>query len=149
MKTIHYQRGLVSFEIPSHWCEDADAAGSARFYADGDDTGTMRLNTLTFEREQLQAVEETAREVFRGQAYEMLPGGLPMRHVLTTENEGGEWLHVHRWDVLVAVSPGHWRLVCFGYTGLASAAEEPRMQEELRFVEHAVRTARYPSAQQV
>jgi hypothetical protein len=146
MKTVNYRGGLVSFEIPSQWSEDTDTAGSTRFFEDGDDTGTMRLNLLTFERKESQTLEETAREVFHGQPYELLPGQLPMRHALTVQDEGGESLHVHRWDVLVAVSPQQWRLVCFGYTGLASSAAEARMQEELRAVDHAVRTARYANA---
>jgi hypothetical protein len=148
MKTVNYQRGLVSFDIPAHWREDTDPAGSARFYDDSDDTGTMRLNVLSFGRKTSQTIEDTARDVFRDQPYEMLPGKLPMRHALTMEDEGGESLQVHRWDVLVAVSPQQWRLVCFGYTGLASAEGEARTQEEFRIVDHAVRTARYASATQ-
>jgi hypothetical protein len=148
MKTVNYQGGLVSFEIPSHWCEDIDPAGSARFYEDGNDTGTMRLNVLTFARPGLQTVEDAARDIFRDQPYEMLPRQLPMRHAMTTEVEGGESLSVYRWDVLVAASPQQWRLVCFGYTGLASETWAARTQEELRVVDLAVRNARYASAPQ-
>jgi hypothetical protein len=146
MKTVTYEGDLVSFEIPSHWREDYDPAGSARYYEEGDDSGTMRLNILTFERKDNQTVEETAHEIFRGQTHEILAGWLPMRHALTVEDEGGEFLHVHRWDVLVAASPQQWRLVCFGYTGLASGAGEARTREEFRVVDHAVRTARYAGA---
>jgi hypothetical protein len=148
MKTVIYRSGIVSFEIPSHWSEDNDPAGSARFYAKGDESGTMRLNLFTFERKKAQTLGQIALEVFRGQTYELLAGQLPMRHVLTAEDEGGELLHVHRWDVLVPVLPQQWGLVCFGYTGLASEAAGARMQEEVHAVDHAVRTARYASGPQ-
>jgi hypothetical protein len=148
MKTVNYRGGLVSFEIPSHWTEDSDLAGSARFFEDAVDSGTMRLNLLTFERKDSRTLDQAASEVFHNEPYELLAGQLPMRHSLTAEDEEGELLHVHRWDVLVAVSPQLWGLVCFGYTGLASSAGEAHMQQEIRAVDHAVRTARYVTAPQ-
>lgn len=143
MKTVSYGEGVVTFDLPSDWCEDVDPLGSARYYADGEDTGTMRLNILPFDHPQTLTLETAAREVFRDQSCEWLANGLPLRHTLATVDEHGESLHLHRWDILVPVTENQWRLVCFGYTTLASRAETADAQEELRIVETAVRHARH------
>ncbi len=50
-KTINYRGGLVRFRIPTDWIEEYEPEGGGMFYADGPDTGTLRLNVLTSVRE--------------------------------------------------------------------------------------------------
>ncbi|MBL8085918.1 MAG: hypothetical protein JNN26_25045, partial [Candidatus Obscuribacter sp.] len=51
MKTIVYRGGIVKFQIPSHWKEEYEEEGGGTFYEDSADSGTLRLNVLTFESE--------------------------------------------------------------------------------------------------
>lgn len=143
MKTIQFREGIVSFEIPEHWCEDRDAAGSARFYDESQDLGTMRLNVLSFPRDRDVPEERVLKAAFGGKAFERLANGLPLCYFVAQEDEGGERLDVHRWDVLVAASAKEWRLICFGYTALASQSKEASTIEEFRAVDQAVRNARF------
>jgi hypothetical protein len=48
MKTIRYRGGIVTFRIPAHWTEEYEEEGGGIFYNEDNDSGTLRLNVLTF-----------------------------------------------------------------------------------------------------
>src|SRR5687767_3790902 len=48
LKTINYRGGVVRFCILANWKEEYEEAGGGTFYAPDDDTGTLRLNVMTF-----------------------------------------------------------------------------------------------------
>jgi len=48
MKTIEYRGGVVSFRIPSKWKEEYEEKGGGTFYEPVQDSGTLRLNIITF-----------------------------------------------------------------------------------------------------
>ena len=79
-KPVIYRGGLVSFNIPSRWREEYELQGGGTFYEVGEDTGTLRLNVLTFEKKENLSIEDVAREFFDGKAHEVLSSGFPMRH---------------------------------------------------------------------
>jgi hypothetical protein len=47
-KEIIYRGGVVRFFIPKHWSEEYEEDGGGIFYEPGDETGTLRLNVLSF-----------------------------------------------------------------------------------------------------
>ena len=49
-KQIVYRGGIVAFKIPASWREEYAPDGGATFYEEGPDTGTLRLNVLSFEK---------------------------------------------------------------------------------------------------
>ena len=50
LKTIEYRGGIARFQIPESWVEEYEPRGGGTFYEPGDDTGTLRINVLDFER---------------------------------------------------------------------------------------------------
>ena len=64
LKSINYRGGLMQFSVPNVWIEEYDAKGPAMFYEDNDDSGTFRLNVLTFSAPNPDDLK-TARELPR------------------------------------------------------------------------------------
>jgi len=146
LKTISYRGGLVAFEIPTDWTDEYERNGGGTFYNKEPDSGTLRLNVLSMARKVPAPLEDVAREVFRGDSYQTLPSGNPVRHFVKRVEERGTLLDLHRWEVLVAVSAVDLRLACFTHTMLASQEGSARAARELAAVDSAVRTARYSTA---
>lgn len=142
-KPVVYRGGLVSFRIPENWREEYDPEGGGTFYEDKPDSGTLRLNVLSFEKKTALTLKDATRELFAGQPHEVLPCGLPMRHYVKETEERGTALRLYRWEVLIPVSPKQWRLACFTHTITAAQDETAQSQEELRLVNSIVREARY------
>jgi hypothetical protein len=146
LKTIRYRGGLVDAEIPANWKEEYEAEGGGTFYEDKPDSGTLRLNVLSFASKEARLPSDVVREVFGAEGYETLPSGFSMRHLVKTAEERGTQLHLHRWEVLVPVTSIHTRLVCFTHTLLAAHEGTNRAKEELRIVDAIIRTARFSTA---
>lgn len=140
LKSIVYRGGLVAFKIPATWREEHEPDGGAAFYEDGADTGTLRLNVLSFERK-----SATARDP-ANDFTEVLPSGARLRRSRKEAEERGTLIYLYRWEVLVSISPDRWRLVCFTHTVLASRVDSAATQEELRSVDSLVRDAEYATA---
>jgi hypothetical protein len=146
MKTINYRGGMVAFELPSEWKDEYEAEGGGTFYQDKPNSGTLRLNVLSFAREEAKAPHQVVRDVFGADGYEMLPCGFAMRHGMKTGEEQGTQLHLHRWEVLIPLTPTSIRLVCFTHTLLASQEGTELAKHELGIVDSLVRTARFSIA---
>jgi hypothetical protein len=143
MKQVVYRGGVVSFNIPENWCEEYEPKGGGTFYEDKPDTGTLRLNVLSFSKKEPVTLDDATRDVFGGDSHEMLPCGFPMRHYVEEAQEKGTSLRVYRWEVLVQVSPTHYRLACFTHTIIAALDGTTQSKEELRLVNSIVREAHY------
>jgi hypothetical protein len=146
LKTIRYRGSLVEAEIPANWKEEYEAEGGGTFYEDKPDSGTLRLNVLSFASKEARLPSDVVREVFGAEGYETLPSGFSMRHSVKTAEERGTQLHLYRWEVLVPVTPIRSRLVCFTHTLLAAQEGTNRAKEELRIIDSIVRTARFSTA---
>ena len=146
LKTISYRGGLIAFEIPSSWADEYEADGGGTFYDKAPESGTLRLNVLSVIRKSPASLADAVKEVFRGESHQSLPSGWPVRRIVKRVEERGTPLHLHRWEVLVPVSPVHLRLACFTHTVLASQEGGPKAMRELTLVDDAVRTARYSTA---
>lgn len=143
MKPVLYRGGLVSFHIPERWREEYEETGGGTFYEDKPGSGTLRLNVLSFEKQQPLTTDDATREVFAGEPHEILPCGFSMRHYVKEAEEQGTPLRLYRWEVLVPVSPTRWRLACFTHTVVAARDGTSQSQEELRLVKSIVREAQY------
>lgn len=144
-KTISYRGGIVTFSIPHGWLEEYEAAGGATFYEDRPDSGTLRLNVLSFDAKDSDATQ-MALKVFPANSYELLPNGFPLRRYVKDGREDGERLRIYRWEVAVPVPPRSARLLMFAHTVLASQENTPRTKAELSFIDQSVRQAIYSQA---
>ena len=66
LKTISYRGGVVTFQIPSTWIEEYEEQGGGTFYEDSPDSGTLRLNVMTFKTPQSSDQERAIETLQRG-----------------------------------------------------------------------------------
>lgn len=147
-KTINYRGGVVRFQIPFHWKEEYEDDGGGTFYAPGDDTGTLRLNVLTFKAppgKQISA--STAPEVLapeaekRGVRITSLREGVAMIRSDEQVEENGEALSIRYWRIAQVLPPADIRLVIFSYTILASQLSTPSSAAELDLLDEQIAAA--------
>ena len=148
-KTIEYRGGVVSFEIPSSWKEEYEPKGGGTFYEDRSDSGTLRLNVLSFSQKDSRSSEDILRMLMAKDHQEVLSCGFPVKIYTKVCEENGESLHLYRWDISVPVPPASFNVVCFSYTIVSGQETDPRIKEELRMISHMVRTARFSTAQSI
>jgi hypothetical protein len=144
-KTVVYRGGIVVFSIPSNWLDEYEADGGGTFYEDVPDSGTLRLNVLSFDSKD-KAAAQMAIDVFPANSYELLGNGFPLRRYMKEGMEDGERLHIHRWEVAVPVPPHSVRLAMFAHTVLASQENSPRVKAELALIDRSVRGAVFSQA---
>jgi len=142
LKRIAYRGGIVSFDIPANWHEEYEPAGGATFYEDRPDSGTLRLNVLGAESENMPA-EQMAATAFRTGVVEATQAGHPLRREEKETTENGELLHIYRWEIAVPVEPRHLRLAIFSYTILARQKSDPAFVAEVNRLDSSIRAASY------
>jgi len=144
-KKISYRGGIVTFSVPESWREEYESSGGATFFEDRSDSGTLRLNVLSFESKD-EPAEKMALSVFPAGSYELLPNGFPMRYEVTEASEHGENLHLHSWSIAVPVPPHSVRLAMFRHTVLAGQESDPLISAELDFLQRSIRSAAFSQA---
>ncbi len=154
LKTINYRGGVALFQVPSTWVEEYEPQGGGTSYEEGDDTGTLRINVMDFERPADSVVgEQTAYDLLTGMESvgqaERLPSGNAIARSVSPEVEAGEDLLIYTWQVGVCVSSAHFRMVVFTYTILASQKQESTMQEELELLDRSITAGEYPAVRGV
>ena len=140
-KTISYRGGIVTFAIPSHWCEEYNPTGGGTFYEDRPDSGTLGLNVLSFESK--KTPEADVLRAFPDGSFEMLLSGFPLRYGVSEATEDNELLHIHTWKIAVPVPPQRMRIVIFSHTILASQESDPTIIGELALIRDSVRSATF------
>ena len=133
LKTIIYRGGIVKFEIPVHWKEEYDPQGGGTFYEDRPDSGTLRLNVLSFSKKDGSASGSVSQSV-------------EITKEMKEATENGTPLHLYRWIAKYFISPIEMRVVIFTHTILARQEGDPRMKEELDLIDKSVREARFSIA---
>lgn len=142
LKTVSYRGGIVRFSIPSNWLEGYEPEGGGTFYENRPDSGTLRLNVLSFDGP-ARTAEEIALAAFPQDVGELLPSGLRLHYYIKSANEDGEGLDIHHWDIAVPVPPHELRLVCFAHTILAGQQNDPKIVAELKLLDESICTAEF------
>src|SRR5262249_38298122 len=120
MKTIRYRGGVVTFRGPAYWTEEYKEDGGGAFYDEDHETGTLRLNVLTFASNTpvttrtAMSVLEPRREENQGELIDLGHGNALLRYTDETE-EDGDPLTIHYWEIANVVPPNHCRLAIFSY----------------------------------
>jgi len=150
LTTITYRGGIAKFRIPSSWVEEYEPSGGGTFYENGPDTGTLRINVLSFEKAAGDSHTRTsARDMLAGSndasEVRQLPDGNALARSRRTTTEDGEDLLIYTWRIGVMVSPTHFRLVVFSYTILANQDQQPAMQQEIELLDRLIAEGEYPA----
>jgi hypothetical protein len=150
LKTIVYRGGLVRFRIPADWQEEYEPAGGGTFYAPGDETGTLRLNVMTFAAPSGKVLSQNDAEGFLsssakkhgGSVQTLRPGVAMIRYDLPSKDRGRA-LTIRYWQVGQVVPPGHVRQFLFSYTVLAKLFDDWLLRHEMDLLEHEISVAEF------
>ena len=139
MKAIEYRGGVVTFMIPSHWEEEYEETGGGTFYENAPDSGTLRLNLLTFKAPEGK-LPSCGYDELRNQPSEegveivRLPSNDGMKIYWKITEEEGESLHVFHWDIAHCAPPQKYYLAIFTWTILASQSGEEKFRDEIQMI---------------
>jgi hypothetical protein len=128
LKEVAFGDGQLRFRLPASWVESTDDDGSAAFYDEKLDQGTLRVKLMTFTTEDdltgHKAVEELeAIEAEPGQTLEALPNGNALRFHREKSQTVGANTTFHVW-LLASIDGAHrMRLAVFSFTVADPEAE--------------------------
>jgi hypothetical protein len=143
-KEIVYRGGVVRFFIPKHWNEEYEPDGGGTFYESGNDTGTLRLNVLSFlmkedtSPEQLLTMVQKRKVENQGEV-ESLPDGRFLLKYSARSKEDGENLFIFRWEIAKMVSPRDFNIAAFTFTIGETQLESKAVLEEISSIEEEVK----------
>ena len=147
MKEISYRGGLVTFSIPYHWKEEYMEDGGAAFYADGEDSGTLRLNVLSFTSEEAKPVDVGAEARSMATKHNgevtVLRDGSMMARYDQRDTEKGQPITLRFWCVYNRIDDSHMRLVVFSYTLPTAQVMDEKHVRKMEMIERAIRDARF------
>jgi hypothetical protein len=143
LKTICYRGGIARFDIPDSWEEEYEPSGGATFYEDEPDSGTLRLNVLTFSSNGTEICAEMVSRLIAKNGYRPLRDGLAISQEVKSAEEGREQLQIHYWNVAVPVEPDSVRIAVFSFTILAEQATDPNIRGEIELLAKSIRAAEF------
>ena len=147
MKQIVYRGGLVEFRIPDSWTEEYEPDGGGIFYEDSPDSGTLRLNVLTFEGSNDPSSESIFESFTRSRRGELsfISNGNVLQKYVESVSEDGEDLLIYYWKIGSPVPPRHVRIIIFSYTILASQNADLKTQKSLENLNKEIEKAKFAS----
>ncbi len=149
MKSIEYRGGVVTFRIPSHWCEEYSDVDGGMFYEDRPDSGTMRLKII---------LATAPRQLHSNSAMDLLlvfdqlklqctkavrPDGNAVLKYEEAALELGVPLTIFYWVVANPLPPLHARIATFSYTIPTVWRNEPRVRRDLEMLEAEIEAATF------
>lgn len=143
LKTIDYRGGLLRFRIPAAWLEEYEPEGGGTFYRDEPDSGTLRLNILTFEGKAKPDKQALLNAVARSEPPEWLPTGNALVSYREAATGDGEPVMLFHWKLANAAEPKHLRLALFSYTVPQSLADSASVLGEVRLLTDEIRAAQF------
>ncbi len=144
MRFINYRGGVVKFLIPDYWEEEYDEDGGGTFYAEEEDSGTLRLNVLSL-KSQSSFGPNAAVALLQPRATEydttvvVLDSNSALLSYVYEVEEDGEQLAIFCWQIANLISAEHARVALFSYTVLARKREEPEIQEDIAMLNENLR----------
>lgn len=145
LKTISYRGGVVTFQIPSTWIEEYEEQGGGTFYEDSPDSGTFRLNVMTFKTpqpsDQERAIEALQTGDWSNKKISKLNNGNAISHYFQPSEEDGQRLLIVYWEIANPLPPEHVRLAVFSYTILETQKDDPKLMKEIELLDNCIRKA--------
>lgn len=150
LKEVGTADGLLHFRVPATWANEVEADGSAAFWDEDLDAGTLRVKVMTFTTEEdLTGGVNLARrqleglEPAEGQTLEALPSGNALRIHQEESDEPGELTAFHVW-MLASIDPPHrMRLAVFSFAVRARDARAPATRRAVATLDKEIRSARF------
>ena len=139
MKDINYRGGIVKFSIPADWKEEYEPSGGATFYEDRDESGTLRLNVLTFEKKE-------GKEPFINSGFEHFRNDLYLKSESKRFEEDGTNCILLNWQVGYETDGNEYRIASFSHTVLEDQFRAESTKEEIKIIKWALQNAEFGRA---
>jgi hypothetical protein len=148
LKLITYRGGLVKFYAPNTWVEEYEPNGGGTFYENLPNSGTLRLNVLTFE-DKSENNNRTASGFLANSDFAKLgvitplPDGNAMLTYQKDTVEETENLRIYFWQITNYVSNKLVRVAVFSYTILAGQESDSPIANELEIIREQIPKATF------
>jgi hypothetical protein len=149
LKNICYRGGIARFDIPASWKEEYEPSGGATFYEDRPDSGTLRLNVLSFSCNGKETGDQMVASLIAKSGYTALHDGLAIKQYVKSAEEDGEALLIHHWEVAVPVEGCNARLAIFSFTILASQVKDKQVRQEVELLGRCIQDGEFAREQGV
>src|ERR1700733_2577129 len=147
-KEIIYRGGVVRFFIPKHWNEEYEKDGGGTFYESGDNTGTLRVNVISFLTKK-DAPSDWPMTILKdrsinysGQIEELAENRYMLKYSASFR-EAGEDLLMFRWEVGKMVSPRDCNIAAFGFAVTAAQSQSSSILHEISSIEAEIKEVRF------
>lgn len=148
-KEVIYRGGVVRFFIPTHWREEYEEDGGGIFYEPSENTGTLRLNVLSFLAKEdvlpsypLEIIRKRSVE-YRGKVEELPDSRFLLKYSMNAR-ENDEDLVVYYWEVARMVSPRDYNIAVFSFTiGLNEMKSASAIGEEVAAIEDEIKNVKF------
>ena len=141
-KIVNYRGGLVQFKIPESWTEEIEETNGGTFYEDSPDSGTLRLEVLTYKNENGLS-SEMVKSLIAKNGYESHGGDLAIQESTDRTEEDGENITIYYWKVGSPFGTNELNIFCFSYTILTSQEAIESFKNEVMFIGSEVKNAIY------
>jgi len=146
MKTISYRGGIITLQIPAQWKEEYQPEGGGMFYDDRPDSGTLRLNVLTFKAPEGKLATNGYSH------FAAMPLGDGERLVRTLHDDGLKIskksaverevkIKLYCWQIAHCAPPSKLYIASFTWTILQSQSTDPKFQKEVEFLTEQISKA--------
>lgn len=142
MKTVTSAGKQVSFRVPKNWQSEPEGNGMM-FYAPEPDSGTLRLDVLTFRSPNSPADEppsSLSHAQKMGVPLETLPSGIHFLRAQTKAKEEDDDLASIEWN-LEAREGEYTAIAIFSFTLLESQVEVSKYKEQIEMLDREIRQA--------
>ena len=138
--------GILTFRIPQNWVEETEPNGFGVYYLAAPDSGTLRVNILSFRKP--GCVNQKSYALALGKALtpgnvEVLANGHLLRIDSLPAEEEGTALLTRCWQLARVYPPDEVRLATFTHTLLTKSINTRGAQDELGSIDQEVRRASF------
>lgn len=146
MKTIEYRGGVISFRVPAHWQEEYSTKGGGMFYDDQPQSGTLRLNVLTFKAPEGRLPIDgyhyiTAKGAASGERLSRTERGDGIKFSKKLTEEEGEKLVLCTWELVHCAPPEKLYVAVFTWTTSAAQGNDAKLQKEIQSIDAEIKKA--------
>lgn len=148
MKPIVYRGGIITFRVPATWKEEYGAQGGGTFYEDRPDSGTLRLNVLTFKAPDGKLAADgyahfAATPLKEGERLVQTSHGDGLKLSKKLAEEKGTKIDLYFWELAHCAPPEKLYIASFTWTILSSQSSDPKFQKEIAFLTDEISIAQF------
>jgi hypothetical protein len=150
MKSIVYRGGIITFRVPATWKEEYEAEGGGTFYDDRPDSGTLRLNVLTFKAPEGKLAVDgyahfAATPLKEGERLIRTAHGDGLKLSKKSTEEKGTKIDLYSWQLAHCAPPEKFYIASFTWTILSTQSSDPKFQQEVAFLTDEISRAQFHS----